>query len=70
MEETMNVTANQRRTVLKLFNVSEAARQLGLPVDVMYGRIRAGKLPPPQIRLARRCYFTAEDLQRLGKESQ
>jgi len=66
----MNVTAQQRRTILKLFNVSEAARLLGLPVQDMYGRIRAGKLPAPQIPLGKRCYFTADEVDRLGKESQ
>jgi len=41
-----------------------------LPVQDMYGRIRAGKLPAPQIPLGKRCYFTADEVDRLGKESQ
>jgi len=65
----MNVTAHQRRSVLRLFNVSETARLLGLPVQDMHGRIRAGQLPTPQIRLGRRSYFTADDLERLGKQA-
>ena len=59
--KTMNVTADQRRTVLRLFNVSEAARLIGLPVQDMYHRIRAGQLPAPQIPLGRRCYFSADE---------
>ena len=45
----MNVTAQQRRTVLRLFNISEAARQLGWPVQHMFHRIRTGQMLPPQI---------------------
>jgi len=64
----MNVTAQQRRTVLRLFNISEAARQLGLPVQDMFSRIRSGQVPTPQIPLGRRLYFSAEDLQFLRQQ--
>lgn len=61
----MNVTAPERRTVLKLFNVSEAARALGIPVRKMHWEITAGRLPAPTIPLGKRFYFTAEDLDSL-----
>ena len=48
----MNVTAEVRRTVLKLFNVSEAARQIGVPVPEMYRSIYSGYLPSPGSALA------------------
>ena len=64
----MNVTADQRRTVLKLFNISETARQLGWPVKEMFSRIRSGQVPSPQIPLGRRFYFSEEDLQLLRQQ--
>ena len=64
----MNVTADQRRTVLKLFNISETARQLGWPVKDMFSRIRSGQVPPPQIPLGRRFYFSEGDLQLLRQK--
>lgn len=64
----MNVTAQQRRTVLRLFNISEAARQLGWPVQDMFSRIRSGQIPTPQIPLGRRLYFSADDLQFLHQQ--
>jgi hypothetical protein len=67
--ENMNVTADQRRCVLKLFNISEAARQLGWPVQDTFRRIRSGQLPSPQISLGRRFYFSADDLQVLRQKS-
>ena len=65
----MNVTAQQRRAVLRLFNISEAARQLGWPVQDTFRRIRTGQLPPPQIPLGRRFYFSADDLEFLRQTS-
>lgn len=64
----MNVTADQRRTVLRLFNISEAARQLGWPVQDTFRRIRTGQLPSPQIPLGKRFYFSADDLQLLRQQ--
>ena len=61
----MNVTAEQRRTTLRLFNVSEAARDLGYPVQHLFHLIRTGLVPSPQISLGKRFYFSAEDLQLL-----
>ena len=65
----MNVTAQQRRSILRLFNISEAARQLGWPVQDTFRRIRTGQLPSPQIPLGRRFYFSADDLQLLRQKS-
>ena len=64
----MNVTADQRRTVLKLFNISETARLLGWPEQETYHRIRTGQLPSPQIPLGKRLYFSASDLQVFRKQ--
>ena len=63
----MNVTAGERRRILKLFNVSEAARQIGVPVPEMHRRISAGHLPMPQVRLGKRRYYTQDDLNALTR---
>ena len=58
----MIVTSAERRNVLKLFNVSEVARQLGVGVFELHRDIRAGHVQSPQIRIANRSYFTAADV--------
>jgi hypothetical protein len=64
----MNITAPERRNVLKLFNVSEAARELGIPVRKMHWEISAGRLAAPAVPLGKRFYFTAGDLELLEKQ--
>ena len=58
----MIVTADERRQVLNLFNVSEAARQLGVDVFRLHRDIKAGRVPSPKVRLGRRFYFGNDDL--------
>ena len=53
----MIVTADERRKILNLFNVSEAARQLGVDVFQLHRDIKSGRVPPPKVRLGRRLYF-------------
>lgn len=43
----MNVTAPQRRKLLELFNVAEAARELGMSDQRLYRDIRAAFIEPP-----------------------
>lgn len=62
----MIVTADERRRVLNLFNVSEAARQLGVDVFQLHRDIKAERVPSPQVRLGRRLYFGNDDLIHLG----
>jgi len=64
----MNVTAGVRRSVLRLFNVSEAARQIGVPVPVMHRSITAGYLPTPQVKLGRRHYYTQDEIEVLTRK--
>jgi hypothetical protein len=61
----MVVTADERRNVLNLLNVSEAARLIGMDVFRLHRDIRAGRVPSPQIRLGRRLYFGNDDLNHL-----
>jgi hypothetical protein len=61
----MIVSASERRNVLKLLNVSEAARQLGVDVFRLHRDIRAKKLSAPKIRLGKRLYFGPSDLEGL-----
>ena len=58
----MIITARERQTVLKLFNVSEAARQLGVDVQRLHRDIRAKRVDSPQVCLGKRLYFTKDDL--------
>ena len=64
----MNVTAGERRSVLKLFNVSETARQIGVPVPEMHRWISAGYLPMPEIKLGKRRYYTQDDIEVLTRK--
>lgn len=64
----MFVTAAERRNILKLFNVSEAARQLGVDIHQLHRDIKAGRVQSPQVRIARRLYFTADDLPQLATQ--
>ncbi|MEZ6142576.1 MAG: hypothetical protein R3B84_18605 [Zavarzinella sp.] len=61
----MVVTADERRNVLNLFNVSEAARLIGMDVFRLHRDIRAGRVPSPKVRLRRRLYFGIDDLSHL-----
>lgn len=61
----MIVSANERRNILKLLNVSETARQLGVDVHRLHRDIRAGRVSAPKIRLGRRLYFGTGDLENL-----
>ena len=63
----MAITADERRSVLGLFNVSEAARQLGVPVRKMHWNVTAGHLPSPGIRLGKRLYYSMDDLDILDR---
>ena len=63
----MNVTAEVRRNTLELFNVSEAARKLGIPVQEMHRSVKAGHLPRPAVRLGRRRYYRADDLMAIAE---
>ena len=67
-ETAMNVTAGERRRVLKLFNVSEAARRIGVPVPEMHRWVSAGHLPLPQVRLGKRRYYTQDDIELLARK--
>ena len=62
----MIVTSDERRNVLKLFNVSEAARHLGIAVQKIHRHIRAGRLPEPHLRIGKRSYYTSVDLNDLS----
>ena len=66
----MNVTADQRTKVLKLFNISESARLLGMLEQEMFSRIRSGTLQSPKIPLGKRLYFSSDDLRLLAGKVQ
>lgn len=62
----MIVSAKERREVLKLFNISEAARQLGIGIQRLHRDARAGRVRSPKVCLGRRLYFTQDDLSGLS----
>lgn len=64
----MILTANERRDVLHLLNVSETARQLGVGVQQLHRDIRAGRARSPQVRVGRRLYYRSEDLEDLSRQ--
>jgi DNA-binding transcriptional MerR regulator len=64
----MVITADERRSKLGLFNISEAARKLSIPVRKMHWEIRMGRLSAPQIRLGKRAYYAADDLRLLEQQ--
>ena len=60
------ISAAERRTVLRMFNVSEAARRLGIPVQDLQYVIRAGRISRSSVRIEKRWYYHAEDLPSLA----
>ncbi len=64
----MWLTAEQRRKMLNLFNVSEAARSIGISIGNLHYHIRTGRLPQPQVRFGNRLYFTSDDLKILEEK--
>lgn len=62
----MNVTAPQRRNLLKLFNVAEAARELGMSDQRIYRDIRAAYIQPPEVQLGKRSYFRQSTIDNLS----
>lgn len=64
----MRASPAERMNVFGLFNVSEAARQLGVGIQQFHRDIRAGRCKSPQVRFGRRMYFTPDDLQELSTQ--
>ena len=58
----------ERMNVFGLFNVSEAARQLGVGIQQFHRDIRAGRCISPQIQFGKRVYFSPEDLKELSTQ--
>ena len=64
----MFITAAERRGVLRLLNVSEAARHLAIPVQDLHYWIRAGRVTRPPVRIGKRWYYRLEELPRLAEQ--
>lgn len=61
----MIITADDRRQILGLYNISEAARFIGVDVGLMHREVRKGNLPAPEFCIGKRCYYTDHDLKKL-----
>ena len=64
----MRASAAERRDVFGLFNVSEAARQLGVGIQQLHRDIKAGRVQSPTVRVGRRTYFTSDDVSDLSTQ--
>jgi predicted site-specific integrase-resolvase len=64
----VRASAAERRELFGLFNVSEAARQLGVGIQILHRDIRAGRVQSPQVRLGRRLYFSQDGLRDLSTQ--
>ena len=62
----MIVSAIERREVLKLYNVSEAARIIEVDVQHLHRDVKAGIVFAPATRLGRRSYYKESDLEKLS----
>ena len=62
----MRITAHTRRTILKLFNVAEAARMVGVTVQRLHRDIRAGRVKSPEVCLEKRAHFKEDDLKEIS----
>ena len=62
----MKITAHTRRTKLKLFNVAEAARMIGVGVQRLHRDVRAGRVRPPEVCIEERAHYTEDDLKEIS----
>ena len=61
----MRLSPAQRREKLQLFNVAEAARELGVNQKTLYADIWSERIIRPTTKIQRRTYFTAEEIEEL-----
>ena len=68
----MIVSAKERREVLRLFNVSEAARLIGVDIHQLHRDVKTEVVRRPTVKIKRRMYYQEKDLTNLsnhyGKE--
>jgi predicted DNA-binding transcriptional regulator AlpA len=63
----MFISSEIRRSQLRLLNVSEAARLLGVQVGWLHRKIRDRILPGPSVQLKRTRYYNQSGIESLGK---
>lgn len=66
----MVITADERRSVLGLWNVAEAARYIGLSVRKLHFEVESQRMLAPTVQIGRRRYYRADDLPILQKQQQ
>lgn len=64
----MRATPAERKNVLGLFNVSEAARQLNVGIQQLHRDINARRVQAPKVCVGKRSYFTEEALAELATQ--
>ena len=65
----MHFSPADRRNVLQLLNVTEAAREIGVEPMWMHRRIRQGYIPPPSIEVGKRKYYTVSEVSKIAKNT-
>lgn len=53
---------------LNLTTMNELAESLGLNYHQLRWRLNAGEIPFPQFRIARRCFYTEQEVQEIKKK--
>ena len=62
----MQVSKEERRDVLELFNISETARMVGMQTNAFHMDLRKGFLPPPTVEVGKRKYYRLGDVNRIA----
>jgi hypothetical protein len=63
----MIISRQERQAVLKLLNISETARYLGISISKLHRDIRLGKTVEPETRIGLRSYFTLSEVKELRR---
>ncbi|MDA9856585.1 hypothetical protein N9D23_00570 [Rubripirellula sp.] len=58
----MRLSPQERRDKLQIYNVAEAAREIGVDQDRLYSDIWAERVVQPSTVFHRRAYFTFDEL--------
>lgn len=61
----MRLTPEQRRDKLKIYNVAEASREIGVDQDQLYKDIWAELVIQPTKVFSRRAYYTIQEINEL-----
>jgi len=61
----MRLSPKQRREKLKIFNIAETAREIGVDYKRVYNDVWANRVVQPTTVFHKRAYFTLDELNKL-----